>query len=293
MKILVTGSNGQLGYEIIKKGARHGFDIVALDKNRLDITNKTDIIEAVSENDIFLIVNAAAYTNVDKAESEQEHAFAVNCDAVSNIAKVCSDKNIALIHISTDYVFDGNKDKPYKESDRTNPLGIYGESKRKGEEKIRIFLEKHIILRTAWLYGLNGTNFVKTMLNLGREKSSLKVVNDQFGCPTYAADLADAIYIIADHIKNQKKNLWGTYHFCGLGITSWYDFAKKIFEIAAQYEIFNMQSIEPVCSSQYLTKAKRPLNSAFDCSLIFNHFGIKQEPWTESLKKMLNDLYIL
>jgi len=291
MKLLVIGENGQLGWELCIRGANQGFDIVALDLPEFDITEPSIVKKAVSQTGVLLIINASAYTAVDKAESESELAFAVNRDGPAYLAASCAEAGIPLIHISTDYVFDGRKKEPYLETEPVSPLGIYGQSKAAGETEIRNTLKQHIIIRTAWLYGLHGNNFVKTMLSLGKEKEILSVVADQYGCPTYAADLADAILMIASQISERRNVTWGTYHYCGKGETTWHGFAEAIFDLAKQYDSLMVKKIVPITTAEYPTPAKRPANSGMDCSLITKNFGISLRPWQESLADMVNRYY--
>jgi len=288
MKVLVIGSNGQLGWELYRKGEEQGFDMVGLDLPEIDITDPRAVKNEVSQADVSLIINAAAYTAVDQAESEPELAFAVNRDGSACLASSCAEVGIPLIHISTDYVFDGSKKGPYFEKDPVSPLGVYGRSKAAGETEVRDHLQKHIILRTAWLYGIHGQSFVKTMLRLGREKEVLKVAADQYGCPTYAADLAEAILAIAAQIGEELNISWGTYHYCGRGVTTWHGLAEKIFDLAKQYDSFMVKKVVPITTEEYPTPAKRPANSVLDCSLITRHFGISSRPWKESLARMIN-----
>ena len=291
MRVLVIGANGQLGWELCNKGKGQGFDIIALDLPEIDITDPSSVKRGVSQPGVSLVINAAAYTGVDQAESEPGLAFAVNRDGPAHLASTCDEFGIPLIHISTDYVFDGNKEGPYLETDPVSALGVYGRSKAAGENKVREHLKEHIILRTSWLYGVHGHNFVKTMLCLGREKEVLRVVNDQYGCPTYADDLAEAILAIAAKIVERHNITWGTYHYCGEGATTWHGFAEKIFDIAKQYDSLMVKKVIPVTTEEYPTSAKRPANSVLDCSLIKKHFGICSKPWPETLAQMI-DRYI-
>ena len=207
------------------------------------------------------------------------------------MARHCRSINRPLIHISTDYVFDGCQTTAYTEEDIVKPLGVYGESKAAGEESVRDSLTKHIILRTAWLYGVHGQNFVKTILALGRERSTVKVVADQRGCPTYSADLAEAILTIVEAIKAANFSSWGTYHYCGSGSTSWHGFAEAIIAFARRYEKLTLKELLPIKTDEYPLPAKRPPNSVFDCRKIENIFNIKRRPWKESLQRMLAELY--
>ena len=291
--IAIIGSSGQLGWELVRLGERRGLPILALDYPEIDITDPATIEARFDSTKIDLIVNAAAYTAVDRAESEPEEAFAVNCDGPDNLAERCRDRNISLIHVSTDYVFDGTKLGAYVEEDPVAPLGIYGASKAAGEEKVRERLSEHIIVRTAWLCGLHGHNFVKTMLRMGREEDTLRVVSDQFGCPTFAADLADAILEMAKQTEYSKTAPWGTYHYCGASKTTWHAFAEAIFEIARQHETFAVKRVVPISTAEYPTPVRRPTNSVLDCLKIERHFGIRPRPWRESLAEMIEQLYKL
>jgi len=291
VKILIIGSNGQLGWELCQRGKPHGFDIIPLDIPEFDITDPGAVKKSINQPGVSLVVNAAAYTAVDKAESEPKKAFAINCDGPADLAASCNEAGIPLVHISTDYVFDGTREQPYLETDPLSPLGVYGKSKAQGETIVRSLLTDHIIIRTAWLYGIHGNNFVKTMLALGKEKETLRVVADQYGCPTSAADLAEAILTIAEQIKERPDIPWGTYHYCGKGKTTWHGFAEKIFELAKQYNLFSIKKVIPVTTAEYPTPAKRPLNSVMDCSMLTKNFGILPAPWQESLERMLRQLY--
>ena len=291
MKILILGSNGQLGWELCRQAPKHGFDIIPFDLPEFDITNPDQVKKAVLESNASLVINAAAYTAVDKAESEPELAFAVNRDGPAYLASSCAKANIPLIHISTDYVFDGCKKSPYLESDPVCPLGVYGKSKAEGEDKVRAGLVEHLIFRTSWLYGIHGNNFVKTMLKLGKENEILRVVCDQYGCPTYAGDLSDAILKISDSILDGKDVVWGVYHFSNEGETTWHGFAEKIFLFAREYASIKVKKVDPVMTSFFKTHAKRPLNSSLNCSSISKNFDINRKPWRDSLRYMLNLYY--
>ncbi|MBU4388741.1 MAG: dTDP-4-dehydrorhamnose reductase [Proteobacteria bacterium] len=290
MKILVIGSKGQLGHELLIQGNNFGYEILPADLPDLDITDKTQVKHWLEKFRPSFLVNAAAYTNVDKAETEQNLAFAVNRDGPANLAEICALFKVPLIHISTDFVFDGKKSSPYTESDPVSPLSIYGKSKQEGENEVRSRLKKHIILRTAWLYGVHGQNFVKTMLRLGKEKEVINVVADQFGSPTSAADLAAAILNIISRIKYSGDINWGTYHYCGLGITTWHGFAEEILNLTRHYISIKTKNVKPISTAEYPTKAIRPPFSALDCGLIKKNFEISLKPWQDSLKTVIRQL---
>jgi dTDP-4-dehydrorhamnose reductase len=291
MKLLVIGSKGQLGWELCRQGKERGFNLVPLDLPEFDITDQSAVSSTVPRSNADLVVNAAAYTAVDKAESEPDLAFAVNRDGPSYLAMACAEIGIPLIHVSTDYVFDGCKEGPYLETDQVCPIGVYGKSKAAGEEKVRRRLKEHIILRSSWLYGVHGNNFVKTMLRLGKEKQELSVVDDQYGCPTFAADLAEAILTISSSIGRGQNISWGTYHYCGSGNTTWYGFASKIFEIAKDYDTLKLKKVIPISTLEYPTPASRPENSIMDCSSLKQNFNISPPEWQDSLEVMLQRLF--
>jgi dTDP-4-dehydrorhamnose reductase len=290
MNILVTGAKGQVGRELVKQGHLKGFSMVGTTHHELDITNRHAIENTLFKNNIRLAINAAAYTAVDKAESEPDQAFDVNSNGASFMASACSKANIPLIHISTDYVFNGEKKKPYVETDAISPLGVYGKSKAQGEAEVKNNLKQHIILRTSWAYGIDGHNFVKTMLSLAKTADTIRGVDEQIGCPTSAREIAKAILSIADHIQRLQEPKWGTYHYCGMGTTSWFGFGKKIFEIANKFETLAVKQVVPIRTDEYPTAAKRPANSVLNCDLIHQYFGIIQTPWEQSLEEMITEL---
>jgi dTDP-4-dehydrorhamnose reductase len=289
-KYAIIGSNGQLGSELVRQGEASGIKLLPLDLPHFDITDAVDVEKQLRTGDISLVINAAAYTDVDRAEKETEQAFAINCEGTYNLASLCNEIGVPLIHVSTDYVFDGKKEGAYGETDPVSPIGVYGRSKAAGESEIRKHLSEHMIIRTSWLYGLRGRNFVKTMLKLGRDKETIRVVADQWGCPTSAADLAGAILRVADQINERADIQWGIYHFCGDGITSWHGFAETIFEVAKTYDSFAVTQILPITTAEYPTPAQRPASSVLDCSKIRKKFGIQPRPWRESLAEVIEKL---
>jgi dTDP-4-dehydrorhamnose reductase len=289
--IAIIGRNGQLGWELVRQGGRHGLKMLAFGSADIDVARPESIAGCLQGRSVQLVINAAAFTAVDRAETEKKRAFAVNRDGPANLAGFCAQAGIPLIHISTDYVFDGSKAGAYREDDPVSPIGIYGQSKAAGEIEVRRTKTPHLIIRTAWLYGVRGHNFVKNMLRLGMEKKTVRVVDDQTGCPTYAADLADAILLMTDHILAGKQTRWGTYHYCGAGSVTWCGFAKAIFEIAGKYEAFAATRVIPITSAEYPTPVKRPVYSVLDCSKIKKQFGIRPRPWINSLTDMIDALY--
>ena len=278
-KILVTGANGQLGQSLQKLSQKEkAFQFLFTDSETLDITNKEEVLNFFWQNEPDVCINAAAYTAVDLAETDTEKAFLVNADGTENLALACAENNAQFIHVSTDYVFDGTNNLEYTEEDFTNPLGVYGASKLAGEE---LALEANpctIILRTSWVYSEFGKNFVKTMLSLFAIKEELNVVADQYGQPTNATDLAEAILTI---VKTEKKTA-GIFNFSNEGKISWYDFAQKIAELSG-----SKIKINPIVTSQYPTPAKRPQNSTLDLSKIKSTYHINIKPWEESLAKTI------
>lgn len=288
MKILVFGSGGQVGREVCRAARPGRYTILPLDRRVLDITDSAGVDAILTREAPDLAINLAAYTTVDRAESEPDIAWAVNCAGAAHIAAACGEKATPLIHLSTDYVFDGRKVGPYREEDAVNPLGVYGRSKEAGERAVRAALGQHVILRTAWVYGAFGANFVKTMLRLAVERPALRVVADQRGCPTAAADIAAALIVIAGHIERGEVK-WGTYHFAGDEAVSWHGFAEAIVDLAAP-RLATPPQIEPITTAQYPTPARRPMNSVLDCSKISETFGISSSPWRRSLATVIQEL---
>jgi dTDP-4-dehydrorhamnose reductase len=288
--IAVVGCNGQLGWELSRLAQVKGRQALALDLPDIDITDAGSVSDCLSPHHLAAVVNAAAYTAVDKAESEPDLAYAVNKDGPARLADYCAARNIPLIHISTDYVFDGKKTTPYLETDPVAPLGIYGRSKEAGEVEIRRRHPAHVIIRTAWLYGLHGNNFVKTMLRLGAEKDAIRVVNDQTGCPTNARDLAGAVFAVIEKIEEGGEVRWGTYHYCGEGATTWFEFATAAFDIARRYRSFKLKTITPVSTAEYPTPAARPRNSVLDSRRIKEVFHVQTRPWKHCLKEVIEGI---
>jgi dTDP-4-dehydrorhamnose reductase len=280
--ILITGAGGQVGHELKIADSPHR--LVALTRQQLEITNSAQIIEVFESHQPDILINAAAYTQVDLAENEQELAFAINRDGVANLAQACKKFDIPMLHISTDYVFDGNKQGPYKESDPIAALGVYGESKAAGDVVLQATLEQHIILRTSWVFSATGNNFVKTMLRLGKEREQLGIVNDQHGCPTSARSIAEVLLNIAERYLRGDELEWGTYHYCNQPETTWFGFAQAIFSQAGEFD--NLQ-LNAIATSEYPTPARRPQNSVLDCARIKAQFGIEPVSWVDELGLVL------
>ena len=290
MKMLITGANGQLGRELTEQSQSRNCGVQAPPEDDLDITDPAKVDRIMARLRPDLVINTAAYTQVDQAETEEALAFKVNKTGCANLARICAQHKIALVHISTDYVFNGQKGTPYLETDPISPIGIYGRSKAEGEIEIRSILKEHIILRTSWLYGRHGQNFVKTMLNLAASQEEIRVVADQYGSPTSATDLARAILILTARLDSISDIKWGTYHYCGQGVISWHTFAEKIIELARPHGGVRTIRVEPIATADYPTPAVRPVYSALDCGLIRKHFGICAKPWQKSLELTIRKL---
>ncbi len=282
MRALIIGKTGQVALALQDVMPQHGFDVQTFGRPELDLQNLETLPSLVVEIAPNIIINAAAYTAVEKAEDEQEAAFAINANAPEMLAKLCAQHNIPLIHYSTDYVFDGTKLEPYVENDAVNPLNIYGMSKLKGEQNIAAHLPQHVILRTSWVCSPNGTNFMNTMLKLAQTRSELNVVEDQFGAPTFAHDIAQATAKIALQLLKSPENIaqYGIYHLANVGETNWAEFARAIFANASL-----PVTVHGIAAAQYPTKAKRPQNSRQNCEKLQRVFGVEMPTWQEALKR--------
>ncbi|MFZ7131940.1 MAG: dTDP-4-dehydrorhamnose reductase [Eubacteriales bacterium] len=250
MKVLVTGANGQLGYDVIKLLDSEGIEFLGTDRESLDITNEEQVKRVICDYNPDVVIHCAAYTAVDKAEDEKELCYSVNVLGTKYVAEACKDIDAKMVYISTDYVFDGEGDKPFEITDKPNPVNYYGQTKYKGELEVQKLLEKNFIVRTSWVFGRHGKNFVKTILNIGKDRDEISVVADQVGSPTYTHDLAK---FLVDLIRTDK---YGIYHATNEGYCSWYEFACEIFELARL-----CTNVKPISADNYPTKAKRPKNS--------------------------------
>lgn len=292
MQIVVMGAQGQVGRELTQRASARGHTVLAWDQAELDITDATAVDRALAVSGADVVINAAAYTAVDRAEQEAELAFTVNRDGPAHLAAACARLQIPLLHISTDYVFDGTKAGPYSEDDPAAPLGVYGQSKWEGDEVVHRLLSRHLLLRVSWVFGIHGHNFVKTILRLAREREELRVVADQYGCPTYAGDIADTLLELAGRIPAIDANdAWGTYHYCGEPATTWHGFATAIVEQARTYEPLRVQTVTAIATADYPTPAARPANSVLDCTRLNARFGIRPRPWRDGLETLLSALY--
>lgn len=286
MKVLVTGSQGQVGHCLVKAlSARNDVEVFAYDRDLLDITNKAQVDTVLLNVKPNVIINCAAHTAVDMAESDVEMSYAINCDGPRYLANVAESLGALMLHISTDYVFDGEKPELYIETDTPNPKGVYGQSKLAGENAVIAHCSRYAILRTAWVFGENGNNFVKTMLRLGEERAELCVIGDQLGGPTYAGDIANALVVIMDTFSSPEQS--GVYHFSGKPHVSWYQFATAIFASAKERNVLSsIPVVNEITADQYPLPAPRPANSRLDCTKIESVFGIKPSDWLNALKNI-------
>lgn len=288
MRILVSGGDGQVGWEIKCQSEKYQHDVIALGCDDLDVLDTDSIGYAIVQYKPDVIINAAAYTAVDRAEKESDMAYRINCEGARNLAQSCNAQNIPIIQFSTDYVFNGEKSSPYLENDKTSPLGVYGKSKLAGETAIIEVIDKYIILRTSWVFGTHGNNFVKTILKLASERDSLNIVEDQFGTPTSAKSLANSTLKICDFIKNSKQVKWGVYHYSGAPCTNWYEFSKYIIKAAYEIGILDrMLEVLPIVTEQYPTLASRPKYSCLSSNLAKQVFMISPSDWRNDLEEML------
>lgn len=286
--ILVTGGTGQVGTGLVHAN-RGRFELVTPGRGDFDLADRSSIEAQIASRDWAAIINCAAYTGVDKAESDQKAAFAANAEAPGIIASLSAARSIPLLHVSTDYVFDGSKTAPYVEEDPVAPLGIYGESKEAGERAVRGAGGRHIILRTAWVVSPWGHNFVKTMLRLGKERERLGVVADQIGCPTSAADIAETLLVLTENLIGGAAIQGGTYHFVNAGEASWHGLAGHVFDRAARHGS-PVPIVDAIATADYPTPAKRPANSRLSTAKIENDFGIAPRPWTVAVDEILEQL---
>ncbi len=284
--ILLFGAGGQLGRELNEQAERAGVPLLALTRSEVDIRDGDAVAGAVGVEGAGMVVNAAAYTNVDGAENDPDTAFAVNAGGAANIAQASAEAGLPLVHMSTDYVFNGAKEGAYREDDPVGPINIYGSSKLEGERVVRQANPRHVILRTSWVYGVYGQNFLKRMVGLAEQSDELRVVDDQWGCPTATADLAQAILRIW---ARRESAPWGTYHFAGQGVTSWHGFAERIVGAQARFS-GKHPKVTAVTSAEYTTRARRPRNSALDSARFALTFGLTAAPWGEAVERVVGEL---
>ncbi len=284
--ILVTGGSGQVGFELKKRLTSLG-EVVAPARAQLDLSEPGSIKSFLAGEHPDAIVNAGAYTAVDKAESEQQLAYAVNAAAPEIFAKWCAQRNIPMVHYSTDYVFGGDKDTPYVESDPVGPVSVYGRSKAEGEKAVREYYPRAVIVRTSWVYGARGSNFLRTMLRLGREREELRVVADQYGSPTSSAAIAEGTAPMVERLMSDETvDVGGVYHLTATGSTSWYDFARAIFSHIPGSKV----RVVPITTADYPTPAVRPRNSVLDCSKAARVLGVTLREWQDQLSRVMKEV---
>lgn len=295
-RLLVLGTGGQLGTELLRLSDNISPRVRGLSRSQLDVTDREATQRAVRAAGADVVVNVAAYTAVDHAEDESEEAFAVNRDGAANVAVSCESANVPLVHISTDYVFDGRSGRPYREDDEPNPVNVYGESKLAGERAVADRCPRHVILRSSWLFSAHGQNFVTTILRLAGERQTLSVVHDQKGCPTAAADLARVIAELARLICGEGRDLagdqtvWGLFHFRDDPPVTWRQFAEAIVQEAEERVKLATLEIVPISTEEFGARAARPAYSVLDCGKLWAQFRIAPRPWRQGLRTVLDEL---
>lgn len=291
MKILIIGKHGMLAQEVLGSFRAAGYDVMSRGRPEADLCRPAAICHTLLHEQPSLIINTAAYTDVEQAESDPDQAFATNRDGLKILAMETNRLGIPLIHISTDYVFDGTNRRPYREDHPASPLGVYGTSKWEGEEEIRQCHPHHVIIRTAWLYSVYGKNFLKTILKKAKDGQPLQIVNDQWGCPTWAKDLASALLVITQKIFQTQEIPWGTFHYCASGKTTWYEFAQLSIRQAQVISPIPVKPLIPIATPDYPSLVKRPAYSVLDCSKIQQTFGIKPTPWEASVQQCVKEFF--
>lgn len=286
-RVLVAGAGGQVGRAFMALKVPAGIELVGLYREALDIRQAEAVHAAFDQHRPDLVINLAAYTAVDKAEDEPLPAFAVNRDGAGILAQSCRRRGVPMLHVSTDYVFDGTKAGPWLPADPIGPIGVYARSKAEGEQLVRDALPAHVILRTSWVFGAHGHNFVRTMLGRIGKNAELRVVDDQRGCPTAAADLARTLLAIALRQLADPASVAGIYHFANAGVTTWFRFAQAIFARARAHGL-EVPAVIPIPTSGYPTRARRPANSALDCTSTLKTFGVAQPSWRDSLPPVVD-----
>ncbi len=291
VKILVTGATGQVGSAVVRSASEDPFfDVVGLGPKQLDITSPEQVRASLDQHLPDYVINCAGFNGVDAAQHEHKRCLAVNADAVEILAAACGDLAIPVVHISSDFVFDGHYDSGYREDDEVAPVGIYGESKWKGEEVLRRILPQHIILRVSWIFSEDGNNFVTRTLERARTQLEIRAVNDRVGCPTAASDVARVVRAILKQVHNGAE-AWGTYHYSGAEVTTRYSFCKEIITQAMGYEELAMEKLTAVSTSQYPKEVQRPNSSVLECKKLLNTFGIRQRPWRTDLTEVVRFHY--
>ncbi len=289
MKVLITGANGQLGWALQQYPHDQQFNVIALNRKQLDITNKAALIDAVTTIKPDIFINTAAYLNTDNAQTQRDLAYLTNTEAPTTIAELCAQQQIPLIHFSSDYVFNGHQTQPYQETDPVDPLNVYGQTKVLGEIKIRELLPQHIIIRVSSIFGVHGNNFVKAILKLAQQKDTLRVVVDQTMCPTPVTALAKIVMVIVNRIRTDPTAIsWGTYHYCGDNSISWHAYAEKIVTLASSHYPLTARNIIAINAEEYPSPALRPAYSVLNCDKIYNNFAIQQPNWLQALTDLLS-----
>lgn len=293
-RLIVFGRSGQVGSELARAALPGGWRLSSIAREEVDLAaSASDIAAALDRHakdfSPVVVVNAAAYTAVDRAESDESACQTANCRGAESIARACAAREFPLIHLSTDYVFNGQKTMPYREGDETGPLSVYGRTKLAGEEAVRNETPAHVVLRTAWVFSPFGSNFVKSMLRMSRERSELAIVDDQRGCPTAAKDIAAAIVEVAAQLAGGKADGYGTFHLCGTGCCTWFEFARAIFAAAARLN-HPVPNLRAISTADYPTAARRPANSVLDCSKIHDVYKIETRPWQGAVIDCVEEL---
>jgi len=291
VRILITGANGQVGRELVSQaGSDSFFEVIALGRRQLDITDGAAIAASLDERKPGYVINCAAFNRADAAERQRDHCFHLNAEAVRLLGQACAARNIPLLHLSTDYVFDGHYASGYGENDAVHPLGAYGESKWLGEELLRRTHPRHIILRVSWVFSGCGQNFLIRSLEQARRDTELAAVDDRRGCPTASTDVARVLVAILKQLSCGAE-AWGTYHYCGAEVTTRYAFCEAIIATASQYEHLKVERLVPVSSKEFHTEAERPATSVLKCKKLLSTFGIRQRPWRSDLVAVVRRLY--
>jgi dTDP-4-dehydrorhamnose reductase len=292
MKLLVTGAKGQLGWELMRRTSEGPLAVRGVDLPEVDLCDEDQVQQCFQTAQPDLVINAAAYTDVDGAESNRELCYQVNEAVPRRLARTCRTAGIPLIQVSTDFVFHAPRTTPWLETDPVSPEGVYAASKAAGEVAVRTELDAHLIVRTAWLYGIRGKNFVKTMLTLARDREEIGVVADQVGCPTFAGDLAEALLTMAARVKTGEGLHWGVYHFCGGGQTTWHGLADAAIGLARRRAgiDFKLKRNKPLTTAEYPTPAVRPAYAVLDCTKIQKALNLTIAPWEARLAAVMDDL---
>lgn len=280
MKVLVTGVKGQLGYDVVRELEKRGHEAVGVDIEEMDITNADQVDSVLKSTEPDAVIHCSAYTAVDRAEDEVDVCRRVNAEGTKNIATVCAELGCKMMYISTDYIFSGDGERPWEPDDEANPLNVYGQTKYEGEQEIKSRLDNYFIVRISWVFGINGNNFIKTMLRLGKENGAVKVVEDQIGSPTYTEDLS---VLLVDMIESDA---YGQYHATNEGICSWYEFAKEIFRAAGMTNV----QVTPVASGEFPVKAKRPFNSRMSKEKLVKNGFNKLPTWQDAVSRYVKEL---